>query len=347
MTAPAIMAPAKTEFKPTRQGYVDALIELGHEMPELLVLDSDVAKATRSCEFEKVFPTRFFNCGVQEQNMLSVAAGLALEGFLPFATTFCVFATCRAGDQLRNSIAYPKLNVKIGCTHGGISTGGDGASHQANEDIAIVRALPNMTVLVPGDYEEAKQATIAAARFKGPVYLRFGRDTYPVVPEIHGEFKIGKAKLLRDGNDLSIVTTGIMAYEGLQAAITLEEMGCSARVIHMPTVKPLDSEILLQAATETKGIVTAEEHSILGGLGEAVAAFLAETHPTLVRRVGVMDVFGESGTGQELLDRYGLRAKNIVNEARQLLTNTPSQATIKQRAVGGNGPARNSSQIAL
>ncbi|MCI0537081.1 MAG: transketolase family protein [Verrucomicrobiales bacterium] len=308
------------QFKQTRQGYVDALIELADQLPNLVVLDSDVAKASKTCDFEKVFPDRFFNCGVQEQNMLSVAAGLALEGFIPFATTFCVFATGRAGDQLRNSIAYPKLNVKLGCTHGGISTGGDGASHQANEDIAMVRALPNMTLVVPGDYEEAKQATKAAARFEGPVYLRFGRDSYPVVAEIHGAFEVGKAKLLCVGSDVTIVTTGIMVSEALQAAEQLMTNGISARLLHMPTVKPLDTAPLLAAARETGGLVTAEEHSILGGLGEAVAGFLGENHPTLVRRVGMKDVFGESGQAQELLDKYGLRARDIVREAKAILS---------------------------
>src|SRR5690349_9547708 len=203
------------EFKHTRQGYVDALLELAREMPNLVVLDADVAKATKTVDFQAVYPDRFFNCGVQEQNMMSVSAGLALEGFVPFATTFGVFATCRAGDQMRNSIAYPKLNVKIAATHCGITTGGDGASHQSIEDIAIARSFPNMTVLVPGDYEESKQATIAAARYKGPVYLRFGRDLYPVVKEIHGAFEIGRARLLREGTDIALVTTGIMVSEGL------------------------------------------------------------------------------------------------------------------------------------
>ena len=297
------------EYKHTRQGYADALIELARENPLILVLDSDVAKATKTCDFAEVLPDRFFNCGVQEGNMMSVAAGLALEGFVPFATTFGVFASCRAADQVRNSIAYPKLNVKIGATHCGISTGGDGASHQANEDIAIMRSFPNMTVLVPGDYEEARQATKAAAAFKGPVYLRFGRDKYPVVEAIHGPFEIGKAKLLREGSDIAIVTTGIMVSEGLEAATHLETQGISARVIHMPTVKPLDEEAVLRAARETRAIVTAEEHSILGGLGEAVAGLLSETAPTFVRRVGVQDVFGESGTAEELLTKYRLRAR--------------------------------------
>ena len=305
--------------KQTRQGYADALIELGEAMPELVVLDADVSKGTKTCDFEKVFPKRFFNCGTQEQNLLSVAAGLAREGFIPFASTFGVFATCRAADQLRNSIAYPKANVKVAATHCGSSTGGDGASHQANEDIAISRSFPNMTVLVPGDYEEARLATIAAAKFVGPVYLRFGRDTYPVVEAIHGSFVIGKAKILRPGRDVTIVTTGIMAKEGLEAATILEARGYSAFVIHMPTVKPLDGTTLLQAARQTRGIVTAEEHSIIGGLGEAVASFMSDVFPMPVRRVGVNDIFGESGTAQELLDLHGLRAKNIVDKALTIL----------------------------
>jgi len=304
--------------KRTRQGYVDGLIELAGEDPRVLVLDSDVAKATQTSDFQKVFPDRFFNCGVQEGNMMSVAAGLALEDFIPFATTFAVFAACRAADQVRNSIAYPKVNVKVAATHAGISTGGDGASHQCNEDIAIMRSFPNMTVLVPGDYEEARQATKSAGRFKGPVYLRFGRDVYPVVPEIHDTFEIGKAKLLREGKDVTIITTGIMVSEGLGAASMLRERGISAGVLHMHTVKPLDVEALLQAARTTRRIVTAEEHSVIGGLGEAVATLLAERLPTAVRRVGVKDVFGESGSAKELLDKYGLRAVNICEEALRL-----------------------------
>lgn len=310
-------------YKKTRQGYVDGLKELGKTNPEVLVLDADVAKATQTFEFEAEYPDRFFNCGVQEQNMLSVAAGLALEGFTPFASTFGVFATCRGGDQMRNSIAYPKLNVKVGATHCGISTGGDGASHQANEDIAIVRAFPNFTVLVPGDYEEAKQATLAAAAHQGPVYLRFGRDSYPVVPEIHGEFEIGKAKTLRQGHDLTIITTGIMVSEGLAAAEQLADQGRSVRVLHMPTVKPLDEAAVLAAARETGGIVTAEEHSVIGGLGEAVAGLVTAKHPCRVLRIGVQDTFGESGQAAELLDKYGLRARNIVEAARQVLSAAP------------------------
>lgn len=308
------------EYRQTRQGYVDALIELAPLIPELLVLDADVAKATKTCDFQRRFPHRHINCGTAEQNELSVAAGLALEGFLPFATTFAMFATTRAADQLRNSIAYPKLNVKVAATHGGISTGGDGASHQACEDIAMTRALPNMTVLVPGDYEESRLATLAAARLEGPVYLRFGRDTYPVVPELHGEFVIGRAKQLRDGEDVTLVSTGIMASEVLSAAEALGREGITARVLHYPTIKPFDDEPIRRAARETRGLVTAEEHSIVGGLGEAVATIVAEAGlATCVRRIGVRDVFGESGLAPELLDKFGLRARDIAREARGLL----------------------------
>ena len=215
--------------------------------------------------------------------------------------------------------AAARANVKVAATHCGISTGGDGASHQACEDIAIARCLPNMTVLVPGDYEESKAATMAAAALDGPVYLRFGRDVYPVVEEIHGEFTIGRAKVLREGNDVTLVTTGIMVSEGLKAAAELRVRGHTARVIHVPTVKPLDEAVLLAAARETRGLVTVEEHSILGGLGEAVAGLLAENHPAPVRRVGVMDVFGQSGQAPELLDLYGLRASDIVAQALRIL----------------------------
>jgi len=303
------------EYRETRQGYVDALIELAAADDRIVVLDCDVAKATKTYEFERAFPRRFFNCGVQEGNMMSVAAGMSLEGFIPFATTFGVFATCRAGDQVRNSIAYPKANVKIGATHCGVTTGGDGASHQANEDIAIMRSFPNMTVLAPGDYQEAKEATIAASRMNGPVYLRFGRDKYPVCPELRDGFAVGRAKEIRAGNDLTIVTTGILVTEALAAAASLGERGLGARVLHMATVKPLDEDALLRAAKETRGFVTVEEHSIIGGLGEAVAGFLSATLPRPVRRVGMRDVFGQSGRAAELLDLYGMRARNIVDEA--------------------------------
>lgn len=307
-------------FKKTRQGYADALIELAPQIPELVVLDADVAKATQTCDFEAVFPDRFFNCGTAEQNELSVAAGLALEGYRPFATTFGMFATKRAADQLRNSICYGNLNVVVAATHSGITTGGDGASHQTNEDIAIARVMPNLTVLVPGDYEEARQATLAAARHDGPIYLRLGRDEYPVVPELHGDFEIGRAKVLRPPGDYVIVTTGIMASEALQAADELGAEGITAGVVHLPTVKPLDSEALLAACADANGVVTIEEHSIIGGLGEAVASCLSENLPKPLRRVGVMDCFGESGQAPELLDKFGLRARNVVAAVKDLST---------------------------
>ena len=307
------------ELKQTRKGYVDALIELAEELPEMVVLDADVGKATLTLQFAEKYPDRYFNCGVQEQNMLSVAAGMSLEGMIPFATTFGVFATCRAGDQLRNSIAYPGANVKIGATHCGISTGGDGASHQINEDIAIARSFPNMTVLVPGDYEEAKIATKTAAKMTGPVYLRFGRDNYPVVPELQGSFEIGKAKLLYEGSDLTIISTGVMASEAITAREQLKHTGISVMVLHMGTIKPLDEEAIIKAARETKGIITIEEHSVIGGLGEAVAGVVSANFPCPVQRVGIMDVFGESGHAQELFDKFGLRASNIIKAAQKIL----------------------------
>jgi transketolase len=303
------------QFEQTKKGYADGLIELGKRgFPNLVVLDTDVAKATRTADFAAIFPNQFFNCGVQEQNCLSVAAGLAIEGFTPFATSFGMFFAFRAADQLRNSVAYPKLNVKVAATHCGTSTGGDGASHQVNEDIAVCRSIPHLTILVPGDYEEAKQATIAAAYYKGPVYLRFGRDSYPIVPEIHGEFHIGKARQLREGTDLTIITTGIMVSEGMKASDMLREKGISARVLHFNTIKPLDTEAIVKAAKETRYLLTIEEHSVIGGLGEAVAGVVSEHHPTRVVRMGMQDVFGQSGQSQELLDWYGLRAKNIVEK---------------------------------
>jgi transketolase len=318
MSASDISVSTKSLLAQTRQGYVDELIALAKEIPELVVLDADVAKATKTCDFEKIYPHRFFNCGVQEQNLLSVSYGLALEGFLPFATTFGMFATCRAADQLRNSIAYNKANVKVAATHCGISTGGDGASHQINEDLAITRVMPNLTVLVPGDYQEARLATRAAAMFRGPVYLRLGRDNYPVVPQLHDGFSIGKAKLLRAGSDFTIACTGIMAAEALSAAETLAIEGLSIRVLHFATIKPLDLEAIAKAAFETRGFVTAEEHSIIGGLGEAVCSAVAETTPRPVKRVGVLDVYGESGHAAELLDKFGLRATNIVAAVKEL-----------------------------
>ena len=303
----------------TKLGYSRALLELAAEIPELVVLDADVARATSTCDFEKKYPDRFFNCGTAEQNEFSVAAGLALEGFLPFASTFGMFATTRAADQLRNSIAYPNLNVKIGATHCGLTTGGDGASHQANEDIAMARALPNMHVFVPGDYEEARLATMAAARVKGPCYLRFGRDKYPVVPEIHQEVVVGKAKVIRPPGEIVLVTTGIMISEALIAEQLLKAEGITVSILHYPCIKPFDTETLLAISEPAKGVVTLEEHSIIGGLGEAVASCLSEHQPRPLRRIGIRDVFGESGQAHELLDKFGLRAGDVVRHVHSLL----------------------------
>lgn len=307
--------------KKTRQGYADALIELARTMPELVVLDADVAKATQTCDFAKVYPDRFFNCGAAEQNELSVATGLALEGFVPFATTFGMFATKRAADQLRNSVCYSNANVKVAATHCGLSTGGDGASHQDNEDLAITRALPNLTILVPGDYEEARQATIAAAHHVGPIYLRLGRDEYPVVPELHGPFTIGQVRRLRSPAEYSVgvICTGVMASEALRAADLLEAGGVATAVLHVPTIKPLDVPALVDFCRSAMVVVTIEEHSVIGGLGDAVAGSLSEHHPMPLRRIGIQDVFGESGQAAELFDKFGLRAEPVVQAARELL----------------------------
>ena len=308
------------DLKATRDGYADALIELAAEDERIIVLDSDVAKATKTEKFAARFPDRFLNCGVQEANMMSVAAGLSLEGFIPFASTFGVFASCRALDQVRNSIAYPKLNVKIGCSHCGITVGADGASHQANEDIAIFRAIPNMTIIVPGDYYETVMATKAAAKYEGPVYLRFGRDVYPVVEQLRDNFEIGKAKLLCEGEDICIISTGIMTASALEVAQLLEKDDLSVSVLHVHTIKPLDVESILNAADAADIVFTIEEHSVIGGLGEAVASTIAEHRPSLVYRIGMPDAFGESGSAPELLIKYKLTPQAIACSIRQRLS---------------------------
>ena len=299
------------EFKQTRQGYVDALIELAEEIPNMVVLDSDVGKATLTLQFEEKYPSRFFNCGVQEQNMLSAAAGMSLEGFIPFASTFGVFATCRAGDQLRDSIAYPKANVKLGITHCGLTVGGDGASHQANEDIAITRVFPNMTVLVPGDYEEAKMATKAAARMMGPVYLRFGRPKVPNFTTVKDGFNIGKGILLKEGLDVTIVATGHLVWESLEASTELEKKGISVEVINIHTIKPLDEDIILESVSKTGCLVSAEEHNIFGGLGESISRLITTKFPSPQEFIGTRDTFGESGAPSDLMNKYGLNSTSI------------------------------------
>lgn len=305
----------------TRDSYGAALVELGAQHQNLVVLDADLAAATKTGVFQKAYPDRHFDCGIAEANMMAVAAGMSTMGLVPFASSFAMFAAGRAFEQVRNSIAYPNLNVKIGATHGGISVGEDGASHQCCEDFALMRSIPGMVVLSPADDVEARAAVKAAYHHDGPVYLRFGRLAVPVFHnEDTFEFEIGKGEQLTEGNDVAIVATGLMVAEALAAAETLKAEGINARVINLCTIKPLDEEIVLKAAAECKAMITAEEHSIIGGLGEAVCATLAE-HGTgcKVRRIGVKDVFGHSGPAKSLLKSFGLSAENIAATAKELL----------------------------
>ncbi len=295
----------------TRESYGNALAALGAEMPELVVLDADLAGATKTGIFKKAFPERHFDCGIAESDMIFVAAGQATTGFVPFASTFAMFAAGRAFEQVRNTVGYPHLNVKIGATHGGISVGEDGASHQCNEDFALMRTIPGMVVMCPSDDIEAKAAVYAAAKYNGPVYMRFSRFATPVFHSEDYTMEIGKGELLRDGNDVAIIATGLMVNEAIQAGELLAEKGINARVINLCTIKPLDEEIVLKAARECGKIVTAEEHSIIGGLGDAVCALLSEQCPTPVKRIGVNDEFGHSGPAAALLEQFGLCADNI------------------------------------
>ena len=303
----------------TRDGYGKALVELGKEHEDIVVLDADLAGSTKTGMFAKAYPDRFFNCGIAEGNMMSVAAGLAAAGMTPFASSFAMFASGRAYEQIRNSIGYPALNVKIGASHGGMSVGEDGASHQCCEDFALMRSIPGMVVICPADGVEAAAATKAAYEYQGPVYLRMGRLAVPVFHEEGFEFQIGKGEVMRDGNDIAIIANGLMVYEAIQAGEKLAEMGINARIINMSTIKPLDEEIILKAAKECGKIITCEEHSVIGGLGEAVCSFLSETYPTPVKRIGVNDQFGFSGPAAEVLKAFGLCADNIVNTVCEFL----------------------------
>ncbi len=296
----------------TRDGYGEALVELGNETDNVVVLDADLAAATKTGVFQKAFPDRHIDCGIAEANMMSVAAGLALSGKVPFVSSFAMFAAGRAYEQIRNSIGYPHLNVKIGASHAGISVGEDGASHQCNEDIALMRVIPGMTVINPSDYIEAKAAVHAAYHLNGPVYLRFGRLAVPVINDRPDyKFEIGKGVTLRDGKDLTIAATGLCVSEALAAADKLAADGIDARVLNIHTIKPLDDELIIKAAKETGFLVTVEEHSVIGGLGAAVAGVLCEKCPAKLRRIGVYDVFGESGPALRLLEKYGLNAEGI------------------------------------
>lgn len=299
----------------TRASYGAALVELGNEHDDLVVLDADLAAATQTGKFKAAHPERFIDVGIAEANLIGVAAGIATTGRVPFASTFAMFAAGRAFEQIRNSVGYPHLNVKIGATHAGISVGEDGASHQCNEDIALMRTIPGMTVVCPADDVEARALVKAAYEFVGPMYMRFGRLAAPVIhDEATYKFELGRGIVERKGADVTIVATGLMVGEALQAAEELAQAGIDAEVINIHTIKPLDEELIVSSANKTGKVVTVEEHSIIGGLGSAVCDALAEKYPVPVRKIGMNDTFGESGPAVELLVKYGLSAQNIVSQ---------------------------------
>ena len=304
----------------TRESYGNALVELGAEYPNLVVLDADLAAATKTGVFKKAFPDRHIDCGIAECNMTGIAAGLATMGKIPFVSSFAMFAAGRAFEQVRNSIGYPHLNVKIGATHAGITVGEDGASHQCNEDIALMRTIPGMVVMCPADDVEAKAAVRAAVEHEGPVYLRFGRAACPVINDRPDyKFEIGKGNVVREGSDLTIVATGICVGNALEAADMLAAEGISAEVINICTIKPLDEELIVASAKTTGKVVTAEEHSVIGGLGSAVCDALCKTYPVPVKKIGMQDKFGESGSASALLEKYKLDGKGIYEQIKDFL----------------------------
>ena len=302
----------------TRDSYGNALKALGEKYENLVVLDADLAGATKTGTFLKAFPNRHFDCGIAEANMICIAAGMSTAGLVPFASSFAMFAAGRAFEQVRNSIGYPHLNVKIGATHGGISVGEDGASHQCCEDFALMRSIPGMVVMSPADDVEAKAMVEAAYLYEGPVYMRFGRAAVPVIHEEGYNFQIGKGEVLRDGTDVAIIANGLLTYEALVAAEELAKDGINAMVINMGTIKPLDEELVLEAAKKCGKVITCEEHSIIGGLGEAVCSLLSEKLPTPVKRIGVNDEFGHSGPAAALLKQFGLCNEHIVEVAKEM-----------------------------
>lgn len=304
----------------TRETYGEVLVELGKKDENIVVLDADLSKSTKTHGFSKEFPDRFFNMGIAEQNLMGTAAGLAACGKIPFASTFAVFAAGRAFEIIRNSICYPKLNVKVCATHAGITVGEDGASHQAIEDLALMRSLPNMTVINPADAVSAEALLNEAAKYNGPVYVRLGRAKVSVLyNENDTKFTIGKGIEVKDGQDITIIATGILVETALKASEELSKEGISARVIDIHTIKPIDKDIIIKAAKETKGIITAEEHNIIGGLGSAVAEVLVENYPAPLKRIGINDTFGESGKPDELMQKYGLTPENIISKAKEIL----------------------------
>ena len=306
--------------KATREGYGQALVELGAQYPNMVVLDADLAGATKTGMFQKAYPERFVDCGIAEANMMCIAAGLATCGKIPFASSFAMFAAGRAFEQVRNSIGYPHLNVKIGASHAGVTVGEDGASHQCNEDIALMRSIPGMMVVNPSDAVEAAAATKAVMEYEGPVYLRFGRAPVPVIND-HADYKfeLGKGVVLKEGTDVTIVATGILVSAALEAAEKLAADGISAEVINIHTIKPLDEEVVLASAKKTGKVVTAEEHSVIGGLGSAVCECLAEKYPVPVNRIGVYDEFGESGSAAALIEKYGFDGKGVYASVKEFL----------------------------
>ena len=302
-----------------RDAYGETLVELGRENPNIVVLDADLSGSTKTLKFAKVFPERFFNMGVAETNMMNVAAGLAISGKIPFVSTFAIFGTGRAWEAVRQSICYPNLNVKIVCTHGGITVGEDGASHQALEDVANMRNIPNMRVIVPADDVETRKVIREIAKTPGPFYVRLSREAFPRIFDEEYEFKIGKGVVLREGKDIAIVSNGVMTHFALKAYDILKEEGIEATVVHMPTVKPIDEELLVEVARTCKGVVTAEEHSIIGGLGSAVCEVLSEKCPVFVERLGTPDTFGLSGKAWELMNFFGLNEEGIVKKVKSVL----------------------------
>lgn len=305
--------------KATRESYGEALIQIGHENENIVVLDADLSKSTKTNGFKKEFPDRFFNAGIAEQNLMGMAAGMSNIGLVPFASTFAVFATGRAFEIIRNSICYPKANVKIAATHAGITVGEDGGSHQSIEDIALMCSLPNMTVIVPADHREAMEATKAAAMMEGPVYLRFGRCNTEDIFDDSYKFEIGKGTEIKKGDDAAIIATGMMVQKAIEAAKYLESEGIHVRVINISTIKPIDKEIIIKAAKETKGIVTAEEHSIIGGLGSMVSSIVCDKYPCKVKMIGIEDKFGESGTPDELMEKFKLTSDAISESIKEII----------------------------